>query len=255
VVDKKEHDGEAPPLDTAKQRPPPAVLSKWEEVLQAIDSALDRLNFLASAIRKASVKRLQYNVASFLTDEDIIFRRDATSLLKWKFPQARKSLCEQLGDSIAVRRKMLFRTTRHAEKLTVKRTVKQVAWAEQKHTSQLNPQAAGGQVNAPTNSKADGPFSTITHASRPAQQALVFRHLSGPTKPALSSSISSVPPTPGDLFQYPDPPEAKEGERDTKCSYCLKPFNAAKLKLRNNEQWRLDTHKPYTRYVSLIKYS
>lgn len=249
----------APTPDTTELRPSLKVALKWEVVLRAVDSALDRLHFLATAIRRASAKRLEYNVGSFLTDEDVLFRRDAASFVKWKFPEARKTLCQQLGDSIAVRRRMLLQRNRHAKKLAVRRTPETATPATHQHNVQLSLQATDRQVNERIVHGVNLPSGAGTRASKPNPQAVVLRQIFVPARLALSSTISSSSSTPGDMFEYPNPPKVKDGEKHTPCPYCLKPLETAKLKPidmeklkpleaakprhHHNEFWRLAIHK------------
>jgi hypothetical protein len=93
-----------------------------EEVWTAIEQAIDGLHFMAAAIRRSSVQSQKYNLSSrFERDDDLYFEERATLLVKRGFPNARRSLCEQLGASLAVRRKRLFRRKLHEEKLSKRR--------------------------------------------------------------------------------------------------------------------------------------
>lgn len=124
----------ASPIEQANSDPEKlqAAIIRWEDAATAIDSALNRLHFLAAAIRKSSAKQLEYNVATFLSEYDILFHKDAVLLVRWRFPSARKGLCQQLGDSIAVRRRMLLQKHHHAKKLTVRRVLDKSPLAQQK---------------------------------------------------------------------------------------------------------------------------
>ncbi|KAI9639942.1 hypothetical protein NHQ30_011672 [Ciborinia camelliae] len=63
-------------------------LSKWANCCQAVNSTLDLLHFVAVAIRKASAKNIDDMVATLLTEEDIVFRRDIVYLVRYRFPTA-----------------------------------------------------------------------------------------------------------------------------------------------------------------------
>ena len=73
------------------------------------------------ATRKVSAKRLDHTLTFLPTEEDLVFRRNIPSLVRHRFPAARKELCQQLGDSIAIRREMLLQDQRHAKRLAVRR--------------------------------------------------------------------------------------------------------------------------------------
>jgi hypothetical protein len=90
-----------------------------EEVWTAAEQAIDDLHVMAAAIRRSSVQSQKYNLSSrFERDDDLYFEEHATLLVKREFSNAQRSLCEQLGASIAVRRKRLFRKKLHEEKLS-----------------------------------------------------------------------------------------------------------------------------------------
>ncbi|KFY82289.1 hypothetical protein V498_08627, partial [Pseudogymnoascus sp. VKM F-4517 (FW-2822)] len=76
--------------------------------LSAIDSALDRLNFLANAIRQDSATRYEQTMLNFVTDEDEVFHAIVISYVKLKCPNAKPSLREHMGDSISSRRRAIL---------------------------------------------------------------------------------------------------------------------------------------------------
>ncbi|KAI3322336.1 hypothetical protein HD806DRAFT_122479 [Xylariaceae sp. AK1471] len=230
-----------------------ATISRWENASRAIDSVLDRLHFLAAAIRKASAKRLEYNVATFLTDDDILFRRDAASLVRWRFPSARKGLSQQLGDSIAVRRRMLLQKHSHAKKLAVRRIVEKTLPVRQSEDTGPHPRPT---ASPPTKEKivhhVNVPESGITKASRPDPQAPVLKHLHLHKRPALTSVISTISIAPGDSFEYPQPPKIKENETRIQCPYCLMPLDLGKPKSREIKDWRRHVDEDLRPYVCLF---
>lgn len=84
-------------------------VKRWNDEQSDIAGALTCLQTWAVLIKK------QPQVSTFLTADDVLFRRDAASFVRWRFPAARKALCQQLGDGIAVRRRMLLQSNRHAK--------------------------------------------------------------------------------------------------------------------------------------------
>ena len=240
-------------LTTSDSKELQAVISRWEDASRAVDFALDRLHFLAAAIRKASAKQLEYNVATFLTDDDIVFRRDAASLVRWKFPSARKRLCEQLGDSIAVRRRMLLQKHRHAMKLTARRVVETAPSAKQSQDSEPKSMpTASPPAKDRIMRHLNVPASGVTKASMPDPQAPVLRHLHLPQRPALTSVISTISTAPGDSFEYPPPPKIKEGETRIQCPYCLMPLDFGELENRGNQYWRHHVDEDLKSYVCMF---
>lgn len=85
-----------------------SFLTRWEDASRGVDSALDRLHIVAVAIRKASAKKMNHTVTTILAEQDFAFRKDMMSLVRYRFPAARKGLCQQLGDYMAARRRMLL---------------------------------------------------------------------------------------------------------------------------------------------------
>jgi hypothetical protein len=212
---------------------------EWQDALKAVGDALDRLHFLAVAIRKASAKRLEYDVNTFLTEEDALFRRDAASYVRWKFPGARKALCEQLGDSIAVRRRMLWNKRRHEKKLAMRRTADVVAPTPVEYSDSVattsKPVHPITVSNQATNAKP--PPGTATIASRPADRKLLMRHITKSPRTILTSIRSSAPSSAETSFEYPPAPRAKPHAKLVPCPYCCTPLETAKLRTPKNNYW------------------
>lgn len=240
--------------DSQKQK---AIISRWENASRAIDSALDRLHFLAAVIRKASARQLEYNVATFLTDDDIVFRSNAASLVRWRFPNARRTLCEQLGNAIAVRRRMLLHKHHHALKLTVRRLVPEAVPSTRQSGQDPEPRssrpgAANPRLMKMTVRPLNVPASGITKASTPDPQAPVLRYLHHPPRPALTSVISTISAAPGDSFEYPPPPQTKQGETRVQCPYCLMPLDLGELEKRGDEYWKQHVDEDLKPYICLF---
>ncbi|KAI0105098.1 hypothetical protein GGR51DRAFT_203181 [Nemania sp. FL0031] len=226
------------------------AIIRWEDATTAIDSALNRLHSLAAAIRKASAKQLEYNVATFLSDDDILFHKDAISLVRWRFPAARKALCQQLGDSIADRRRMLLRKYHHAKKLTVRRVPDKSPLAQQDPNFDVEPgTAADLSPEKRMVRQLDVPISGITKASRPDPHAPILKQIHFPKRPALTTLISTICTSQEDSFEYPPRPRANPGEARVQCPYCLMPLDNVKLQNRGDEYWRQHVDedlKPYS---------
>ncbi|PHH62955.1 hypothetical protein CDD81_6380 [Ophiocordyceps australis] len=225
---------------------------KWEDTLRAIDSALHRMHFIAVAIRKASAKQLDETVTTLLTDEDAVFRRDIACLIRYRFPAARKALCQQLGDSIAVRRRILLHGKRHANKLAVRRLPQDEPSAKQHQNAYPDaipvthpqPQIMDRMAHRPVEIA-----SGITKASRPDPQAPVLRQLRAPKPRAPTTVISTISTTLDDWFEYPPAPIASQGETRVQCPFCFRPLERRELEKQKNDSWKrhIDEHlKPYT---------
>lgn len=223
----------------------------WEDASHAIEAALDRLHFIAVAIRKASAKQLGHSVTSFVTNEDVVFRRDIASWVRYRFPAARKGLCQQLGDSIAIRRRILLQTERHAKKLAVRRIPTKMPSAK-KHDSKVpNPQTG-------VKRKADNHLrvarhhpsilaSGVTKASRPDPHSPALQNLHRPKQRALTTVISTISTTQEDKFEYPPMPKMGMGETRIQCPFCFRPLERKELDTKDS-YWKhhIDEHlKPY----------
>lgn len=201
------------------------------------------------AIRKASAKQLDHTVTTLLTEDDIVFRRDIASLVRYRFPAARKGLCQQLGDSIAVRRRMLLQNKRHAKRLAARRvaengpSVKQSQYTDLESKPAINPRV---KDRIASNSTVLG--SGMTKASRPDPQAPALRQLHLPKPRALTTVISSISTTQEDSFEYPPPPIVSGGETHVRCPFCFMPLEHKGREEKNNHLWKrhVDDHlKPY----------
>ncbi|KFY79386.1 hypothetical protein V498_08945, partial [Pseudogymnoascus sp. VKM F-4517 (FW-2822)] len=198
--------------------------------LSAINSALDRLNFLAKAIRQASARRYEQDMLTFATDEDKFFHAIAISYIKLKCPNARLSLREHMGDSIARRRRAILLKQRHAKNLKTRRAPKPSPALNPEHplppsvekpTAKL-PALGGDWPGLPS---AGG--SRATQASKMDRKA-ALRHIH--QRPPLSSR-SSGSSQQGDSLaaEYPEAPRIEAGEKHVQCPYCLQPLPAAEM--------------------------
>ena len=227
-------------VEQSKGEKPTFLNTESQSRLSAIDSALDRLHFLAKAIRKASAKRQEQNLFNFVSDEDKFFHDVAISYVKRKCPNARPSLREHMGDIIAGRRRALLQKHRHARKLRTRRAPKPspAPKPEQRLTTSVEKDAAGllnpGGTSHVLSSVAG---SKATQASK-MDRRTALQHIR--QKPALSirSSASSQQGI-SMSAEYPDPPQVKPREAHVQCPFCLEPLLAVELrKGTKNEYWK-----------------
>ncbi len=213
-------------------------LQRW---LSAIDSALDRLHFLASAIRKASTKRQEPDLFNFASDEDRLFHSVAVSYVKWKYPNARPSLREHMADFIAARRRVLLQKHRHAKKL------------KRRRAPMPSPDPRPEQPLAPLVEKLAAKTPALRGVSRIPESAagsratqaskmdarVALQHISQRPTLSIRSSGSSQQGGGSMPAEYPDPPRIKHGEKHVQCPYCLEPLPAAELrKPTKDKYWR-----------------
>jgi hypothetical protein len=211
-----------------------------KEAWAATEQAIDDLHFMAAAIHRSSVQSEKYNLSSrFERDDDLYFGEYATLLVKREFPNARRSLCEQLGASIAVRRKRLFRSKLHEKKLNTSRKMlsfgpnpsEQATGSVSKSDvslshadAQLTPQSPQRlkENNVPTRSE----DTTSKLASVEARNYI--RKKRSLSTISIGSSVQISP------IDYPEAPKSSEGDIHCACPYCAKPLEAERLKKDNN---------------------
>ncbi|KAH8587086.1 hypothetical protein B0O99DRAFT_527429 [Bisporella sp. PMI_857] len=192
---------------------------------------------------------LDYTVTTLLTKEDVVFRRDIASFVRYKFPAARKGLSQQLGDSIAVRRRMLLQNKRHAKRLAIRRVPETLPSAQQHQNRHLEHNAGSNfQVTDRVAGHSSVLASDITKASRPDPHALTLRRLQLQKVPALTTVISTVSSTQDDSFEYPPVPSASEGQSRVQCPFCFMPLENRESEKKRTAHWErhVDEHlKPY----------
>ena len=201
----------------------------------ATNQAINDLHFMAAVIRRSSVQSEKYDLISgFETDDELYFGEFANGLVKRDFPNARRSLCEQLGASIAVRRKRLFHRKLHEEKLGERRQVAPVRPQQQPTVSASQPHALFSQAVAlPTplplqrlKNQKNAPTRSDDTRSR-FDGAATRGHLkAGPGLSTISMGSSVRNPD----TVYPDMPQISSGNGRCTCPYCAKPLVTARLK-------------------------
>ncbi|KAH8735575.1 hypothetical protein BGZ61DRAFT_471993 [Ilyonectria robusta] len=249
-VDRKPEDPSILSFDPTPSDPKArqAFLSKWENSLRAIRSTLDHLHFVDATIRKLSATRLDLMVTTFLTDEDRAFRSDSASLVRYRYPAARKGLCQQLGDAIAVRRQILLRNKRHLGRLAVRRVPENVPSTKQRQSPHL--EVLPGIIHQFKDGLAHHPTvvaSSIAKASRsdPQVPALGGSQLS---KQVLTTATSTITATLEEYFEYPLEATMCEGETRVQCPFCLIHLELGESNELRRISWRrhIDEHlKPY----------
>ncbi|KAI1740735.1 hypothetical protein F4680DRAFT_85128 [Xylaria scruposa] len=212
---------------------------EWDQSMSSIGAALDRLHFLASAIRKASTKKVfkEEILLSFATDEEIIFKNTAVAYVKWKFPKARKSLREYLGSTIAFRQKILLKRHSHEKYLATRRAEgnflsSAVEPLDQSMKSQRPAQLKGIPrviIKQYESQNRPGDVTEATQASK-LDGSLVMKYIHQ-NKPSLSIRSSGTSRRGDSLLQrYPSIPKVAPGERYVHCPYCRKPLRAGELR-------------------------
>ncbi|KAL6900065.1 hypothetical protein GGI43DRAFT_56176 [Trichoderma evansii] len=220
-----------------------------DEARYAIQKALDELHFMAAAIRRSSVRSQKYNLSSrFHRDDDSYFQEQACLLVRYYFMDARRSLCDQLGASLAMRRSKFFRRIQHEEKLRTRRNPE-----ESKHSirpQQLhNLDAEGSQVNLPPKRPTvqfKAPLGTGDTRSQLNSEVARHHLRQGPALSTISmgSSIrlsSAI---------YPDKPKFTDGRKECACPYCARRLMTSRLK-NEPKYWQNHMDEDIEPYVCL----
>ncbi|KAH0490212.1 hypothetical protein TgHK011_001692 [Trichoderma gracile] len=228
-----------------------------DEAWRATEKSIDDLHFMAAAIRRASTQSQKYSLSSrFERNEEFYFESYATTLARRDFPNARRSLCEHLGASIAVRRQRIFRKKMHEEKFSRRR--KEAASTSRPVPSEtprlLRPQqshprpqsAVQPLVLRALKEKHDIPSSS--HGSRSELQSTVVRRIinHGPALSTISSGSSIHTAAIG----YPQSPKPSTGDKYCACPYCAKPLESERLH-RDATYWENHLDADIQPYVCL----
>ncbi|KAK1252146.1 hypothetical protein MKX08_003333 [Trichoderma sp. CBMAI-0020] len=247
--------------DTVKTMPPSSnggdEYNLEDEARDTIQKALDQLHFMATAIRRSSVRGPKYHLSSDLRrDDDRYFQEHACLLVRYYFTDARRSLCDQLGASVAMRRRKIFQRMRHEKKLSTKRSPKEPDDSPNPvKGTVVRPQqlkslgVERSQVNLPRQKPtmlANAPLGSDDTGSR-LDSVVARRHLGqGPALSAISTGssirLSST--------IYPDKPKFADGDSNCACPYCARPLKTNRLK-NDPKYWQNHMDEDIEPYVCL----
>lgn len=197
---------------------------------------MERLHFLSQAIKHASANRSETQLLSFERDEDSLFCIFAMNYVKKLFPNARKSLREHLGSSIARRRFKLLSKQQHAQRIS--------AFKEQEHSPVVQgktPQQSTHTLRVKDMSRdqhshglsSQRPFTPGLATETPRMEASTMKKsvFERVYRQGLTSSIPSSTFSRQDsktAAEYPPPPCLRDGKDTTNarvpCPFCLEPL-------------------------------
>ncbi|KAL4862580.1 hypothetical protein BDV12DRAFT_41942 [Aspergillus spectabilis] len=215
----------------------------FAETLQAVSESLDRLQRLAVIIRKSSAQSRNVRTRAFAEEEDEEnFEQFAWLMVKHRFKEASESLCEQLANSIAMRRRAFVYKAKHQKKLAFRATTTNVRQSviaygsrstEYQHepSSPMPPLSSQVPLNDAPERRTINPAPSRTNAST--LDTTLFRHLLRDYKPP-SSLVSKVTSFQDMKLDYPPPPIVREGQKGCICPYCCEILPAVKV---NNDRW------------------
>lgn len=190
--------------------------------------AIDGLLEIATAIRNSSIPLNTSDIDTHYSRDDDIFYQSVTStLVRSRFPDARRSLTDQLGFSIYIRRKRLLYQRRRKEK----QSYPQEDISSRNDRLGIPPKSSPihrdlGESNLPharplfPSTHLQQPPST-THPSRMNKSLLNKRLKHGVTLSGRSSG--SITRYDGQL-EYPKHPQFDPNQKWCTCPYCFSPL-------------------------------
>lgn len=195
-------------------------------------------------IKKKSAKQVNHIMTTFLTEEDRVFHRNMTTLVSYKFPAARKSLCKQLGDFIAVRNRMLAKDKRLAESA--------IGQESKSEYQDINPEFEWIKSFWSNGKWKKSPIQPEEEMlDRHEYWGTLYLEESGTWDPhdPIAAQIGTMPVTDKNPFRYPPVPKPTKGETQARCPICsmtLLDFKGFEKEKKNHWQRHIDGHiEPY----------
>jgi hypothetical protein len=220
-------------------------------VIKSIQWTIEELFDLTEEIREASRRNddLSLDIA-FPFDDTASVRGHMLPVIRQMFPHARRSLCDQLALSVAIRRRRLRRTFKDAERL--KTRLARRAWSQ----ANIN-QAYPGRIIPPQPSETQlcytlAPLPHDVEGNSASTESVVTSKILNVDIAYSGISIESAFPTKDmesyvrpSTCKYPPrlhlPPEAEDGI----CSYCAQRVTPSFLSRRPEIWERVSPYRPY----------
>ncbi|KAF5713745.1 serine threonine kinase [Fusarium globosum] len=232
------------------------IVQKWKRyngnAWESIGAAVDLLLELTAMVRKSTVSAGDSSLHATFQRTDDYFSDYAKTLTRRWFQDARKSLTDQLGEAIFIRRRHILYRMKHEEKIIYPRSGAGTSTSI-KSTEPVTVQAVTAGVFPETKPRpttttsvlgALAPSSTnVSEFQRERFKRQQGRHgaLSGISEGSISTTETSF------SYMYPEPPKLGN-ERYTTCPYCLMILNSNDL---NEGAWRKHLHGDLRPYVCI----
>ncbi|KAK6497863.1 hypothetical protein TWF481_012262 [Arthrobotrys musiformis] len=226
----------------------------FTEAIEAASESLDRLQNLAVVIKKSSARSRNLRSKALTDDDEINFKGFILRVLKHRFKEANGTLCEQVAESIALRRKQFDYKMRHQEKLAHNTCRNDSSPSSNLHPRPSEPLIAGtkhrlvvpqmrsGQIDIDTREPkrlrllplSSSPYAiALSETNASTLDTKMFRKIFPTHKPARS--IVSQGTSIRDLkLEYPPPPFLALEQRECSCPYCCELIRSAHA---TNEKW------------------
>ncbi|KAL1967098.1 hypothetical protein VTN77DRAFT_3622 [Rasamsonia byssochlamydoides] len=214
------------------------------EALEAVEASIDRLQRLAIVIRKSSTQSRNLRAKAFVPEDDEgSFEDFAIQMVKHRYKEANGTLCEQLGASIALRRRRFLYKWKHQQKLAYRRQ------SQVPETIRQPPSTTGSQT-ASELPRVPPPFFIfkrhrfsqlkMSQLAQPPSEtnawtldSKIFRNVLRDHK-LPSSMVSTGTSIQDNALEYPRAPAFKPGQKECICPYCSELLPTTKL---NNGRW------------------
>ncbi|KAI6755658.1 hypothetical protein QX201_012296 [Fusarium graminearum] len=221
----------------------------WEKIGAAIDILLE----LTATVRKSTVSVDWSSLQTDFDRPDDYYSEYAKILARRWFPHARRSLTDQLGEAVFIRRRHILYKTYHEQKINyprpnlspqvvaIKNKRPSMPETSQKSTPTTNPQtvAQAGEPYPPSSTNLSTFNKGIFEKRKRNNVAL-----SGITEGTVSTEESSF------SYMYPDPPK-QDNPGYAKCPYCPKILTGKYLTI---EYWRKHLHGDLRPYICLSEF-
>ncbi|RYP46072.1 hypothetical protein DL768_007664 [Monosporascus sp. mg162] len=216
--------------------------------LPAVRAAVDRLLILSVNIRRSARQTHRLRQGSRNTQDESLCRL----LAQTRYPNARKSLCSQLGASIHVRGISLQYMQEHNKKLAYRRNDRDdleiLENEEERPKEQVNaPVVSFNKDMGPKKQKATRGPETLPSVVSPSAIVRINRTKRNPSSTVISSG-SAVQDGQRNEYDYPPQPRQKDGKRYQSCAICAMPLEPLTLTKR---AWNTHVDQDIEPYVCI----
>ena len=229
-----------------------------------LEKALECLHQQASSIRRASAPNSNFDLSARFSKVgkvfDPNFENFAKLLVKYRFPSASESLCEQLGTAMSWRRNRLLYNYRHAQKLSqdYERSPLSITGRPTSTRDTTGPSQAEGSAARLLSSRQNQLRSDMLQKQVPvpAYSDTVGSRLSASNKlmnwhaPSSVSSKRTGMSLLNEMCDYPPMPKFDRGDKFCLCHYCFKSLHTEKLTMSYWRSVSIETSLLSTCYVS-----
>ncbi|RYO96852.1 hypothetical protein DL765_011425 [Monosporascus sp. GIB2] len=219
-------------MSTVNSRDDAEETSESSPGLPAVRAAVDRLLILSVNIRRSACQTHRLRQGSRNTQDESLCRL----LAQTRYPNARKSLCSQLGASIHVRGISLQYMQEHNKKLAYRRNDRDdleiLENEEERPKEQVNaPVVSFNKDMGPKKQKVTQGPETLPSVVSPSAIVRINRTKRNPSSTVISSG-SAVRDGQCNEYDYPPQPRQKDGKRYQSCAICAMPLEPLTLTKR-----------------------